>query len=68
MRVFVRFQVPVLVEVDLNSGSVVSVVVDDERATGIGEAFTVDGELGADERRRAIEVAEITGWPAWRFG
>lgn len=68
MRVFVRFQVPVLVEVDLDSGAVVSVVVDDERAVSADEVFSLDGDVTDTERGRATDIAENAGWPAWRLG
>lgn len=66
MTVFVRYSVPVVAEIDLASGRVVRVQVDDERVSGPSEVFSVgEPDLEAAEGRRAAEVAEHEAWPQW---
>jgi hypothetical protein len=67
MRVFVEYRVPVLVEVDDEDGSVVSVRVDDECVEGPFGVVS-DFELSDDDELRVIAVAEGDMWPAWAFG
>lgn len=55
----VVYAVPVIVEVDTDSGEVVRVNVDD------GSAKLDPGENPESE---AVKIAETTGWPAWEFG
>ncbi len=58
MTVYVRYQVPVLAEVDLQAGRVARVVVDDEAIGEAGEVFAVgESALSASEEERALEVA-----------
>jgi hypothetical protein len=67
MTVYVRYEVPVLVEVDLRHRKVVAVHVEDEAVSGPLEA--VDG-IGRKPRRaaQAIDIAEASDWPTWQFG
>jgi hypothetical protein len=67
MTVYVRYEVPVLVEVDLRHRRVVAVRVDDEAVRGPLDA--VDA-VGRKPRRaaQAIGIAEAADWPAWQFG
>lgn len=54
MSVFVRYNVPVLAEVDLSVGRVLRVQVDDEAVTGAEQVFAVDqAPLEDNEQRRA---------------
>lgn len=69
MRVCVEYQVPVLVEVDLDKGEVVGVCVDDEQVEGPIGVIAVDPDgLSAAATARAMAVAESESWPAWEFG
>lgn len=69
MPAYVRYTVLVLVEVDLDRAEVLSIQVDDERAEGPTEAFSVDSpEMSAGEASRAAEIAEAATWPAWTLG
>ena len=69
MSVFVRYNVPVLAEVDLSAGCVLRVQVDDEAVTGPEDVFAVDEpSLRDDAHHRAVEIAEHEPWPAWEFG
>lgn len=69
MRVYVEYQVAVLVEVDLDEDEVVGVRVDDEQVEGpIGVIAVEPGGLSAATDARAMAVAERGSWPAWEFG
>ena len=69
MRAFVEYNVPVLVEIDLDEEAVVAVRVDDEHVDGPRAVMDSDGHrLGAGETERAISIAETDSWPAWEFG
>jgi hypothetical protein len=69
MTVFVRYQVPVLARIDIESGQVVRVHVDDEAIGDAQDVFVTDGpELSREQREGAVEVASREQWPAWEFG
>lgn len=69
MTTYVRYTVPVLVEVDLDRAVVVSVQVDDERAEGpIGVLSDNSRELSFGDAGRAADIAEAASWPAWVLG
>jgi len=68
VTVFVSFKVSVLAEVDLESGAVVGVRVDDEAVGAPTEVFSVEGAVTAADRARAQVTAESEVWPAWEFG
>lgn len=69
MTTYVRYTVPVLVEVDLDRAEVLSVQVDDERAEGPTGVFSDNsGELSVGGASRAAEIAEAASWPAWVLG
>lgn len=68
MIVFVSFNVPVLAEVDLESGSVVRVRVDDEAVGAPSGTFSIEGAVTVDDRQRATAIAELEDWPAWELG
>ena len=70
MAVYVQYMVPVLVEVDLDKGAVSGVyVLDEEIDDRPTEVLSVEqGEVGADDAIRAVELCENEEWPAWRFG
>jgi len=55
----VVYMVPVIVEVDLETGLVERVNVDDENAR-------LDPDAGNDPA--SVQVAENAEWPAWEFG
>lgn len=62
--------VPVLVKVDLDQGKVSDVyVLDEEIDDQSAEVLPVEqGEIRAEDTRRAIGLCESEEWPAWRFG
>lgn len=68
MRVYVEYQVPVLVEVDLDEEQVVAVVVDDEQVAGLSGVIALAYGLSPAAGARAIRIAEDDPWPAWEFG
>lgn len=70
MSVYVQYMVPVLVEVDLDRGAVSDVyVLDEEIDDRPTEVLSVEqGDVRAEDARRAVELCETEEWPAWRFG
>ncbi len=70
MAVYVQYMVPVLVEVDLDKGTVSDVyVLDEEIDDRPTEVLSVEqGDVGAEDARRAVEICNAEEWPAWRFG
>ena len=69
MRAYVEYNVPVLVEIDLDGDAVVAVRVDDEQIDGPTTVMASDGRVPSDaEAQRGIAVAEAESWPAWEFG
>lgn len=68
MSIYVHYKVPLVVEVEVESGEVLSVHLDDEAVEGPLGA-TADGhELSASEREQALRVAESALWPGWQAG
>jgi|GEM_PF-5030713 len=69
MTVLVRYLVPVLVEVNLESGRVARVQVDDEAVGDVDDLWVIDEPvLSPAERERAIAIATDEPWPAWDLG
>lgn len=69
MTVFVRYMVPVLVEVNLRSGRVARVQVDDEAVGDADDLFVIDEpDLSSADRERAVAIATDEPWPAWDLG
>ena len=69
MAVFVRYLVPVLAQVDLASGQVTRVHVEDETVGEAEDVLVIDEpEVSAADCERAIAVAAEQPWPAWEFG
>lgn len=69
MSVFIRYRVPVMVEIEPSERQVLSVHVIDESLEGPLAVIDVDGEeVSAKDRREAIEIAETRYWPGWTFG
>lgn len=68
MSIYVHYKVPLVAEIEVETGEVVSVHLDDEHVEGPLRA-TMDGhELSASEREAAFRVAELTQWPGWQAG
>jgi hypothetical protein len=69
MRAYVEYNVPVLVEIDLDGDAVVAVRVDDEQVHGPTTVMAFGGHVLIDaDAQRAIAVAEADSWPEWEFG
>jgi hypothetical protein len=70
VAVYVQYMVPVLVEVDLDKGTVSDVyVLDEEIDDRPTEVLSVDqGDVASADALRAVEICETEEWPAWRFG
>ena len=69
MAVFVQYLVPVLAEVDLASGRVTQVHVEDEAVGDVDDVLVIDEpDLSTADRERAVAVAGEQPWPAWEFG
>lgn len=69
MSIFVRYQVPVLAEVDLEGGRVIRVQVDDEAVGEPLDVFAVDEQgLSTADLDIAIVIAAGQPWPAWELG
>lgn len=68
MNVFVSYTATVLAEVDLDSGQVVRVCVDDEAVGTATGAFSVECTVTALDRDAVTAIAERSAWPAWEFG
>lgn len=72
MRVQVEYSVSVFAEVDLETGSLERVVVDDESISGPDRRSVCDAAAGqrVDPERaaRAVKIAERGEWPAWVVG
>jgi hypothetical protein len=65
----VAYSVPVAVFVDLDTGEVTRVVVEDEAMSDPLSAFPDDGDqLTSDQRERAVDIAESAEWPSWDIG
>lgn len=68
MSIYVHYKVPLVAEVEVETGEVLSVHLDDEAIEGPLGA-TADGrELSATEQQRALRVAESALWPGWQAG
>lgn len=68
MSIHVHYKVPLIAEVEVETGEVLSVHLDDEHVEGPLGA-TADGhELSATEREAALRVAELALWPGWQAG
>lgn len=68
MSFYVHYKVPLVAEVEVETGEVLSVHLDDEAVEGPLGA-TADGrELSESEREQAVRVAESAQWPGWQAG
>ena len=69
MIVLVRYQVPVVVEVEMCTGEVNDVhVLDDSVGRPLGVTDLRGNEVSPMLRQIAIEVARAACWPSWTFG
>ena len=69
MVVYVTYQVPVEVELEIETGEIMDVHIVDEKLEGpLGvfdyELQPIKGRL----KKRALELVEVAEWPGWTFG
>lgn len=68
MSVYVHYKVPLVAEVEVETGEVISVHLDDEAIEG-PLTVTADGsDLPSEVRRQALQIAESAMWPGWEAG
>lgn len=68
MSVHVHYKVPLIAEVEVETGEVLSVHLDDEAIEGPLDATADGAELSRSERDRAMHIAESSIWPGWQAG
>jgi hypothetical protein len=68
MSVYVHYKVPLVAEVEVETGEVLSVHLDDESIDGPLRATAGGVELSPSERERAMRIAESASWPGWQAG
>lgn len=68
MSVYVHYRVPLVAEVEVETGEVLSVHLDDEAIQGPLKVTADDGDLPSEVRRRALQIAESAMWPGWEAG
>ena len=74
MQAQVHLYVPLYLTVDLETGTVVSAMLNDEGVeVGAGindepEVYDLEGHLLGAQAKRAIEIAAEADWPAWQIG
>lgn len=68
MAVYVHYKVPLVAEVEVETGEVLSVHLDDEAIEGPLEVTADGGEPPDSIRQRALGIAESAMWPGWEAG
>lgn len=68
MAVNVHYKVPLVAQIDVDSGEVLSVHLVDELIEGPLTVMSDAGTATEAERQRAIHIAETTMWPVWTAG
>ena len=68
MPVYVHYRVPLVAELDIEAGEVLSVHLDDESIDGPLRATADGAELSLTEEERAMRIAETALWPGWQAG
>jgi hypothetical protein len=69
VSVYVKYSVPLMVEVEPATREVLSVHVLDESIDGPFDVVDDDDEsVSISEQRQARRVAESAMWPSWTFG
>lgn len=69
--VSVPYMVPTYVYVNLTTGEVDRVVVDDSAAAPVPHAVLSDEDdvtLDKDDAAKVMKIAENAEWPSWEFG
>lgn len=68
MSVYVHYKVPLVAEVEVESGEVLSVHLDDEAIEGPLVVTAGSGDLPSEVRRGALRIAQSAMWPGWQAG
>jgi len=68
MVIYVHYKVPLLAEVETETGEVLSVHLNDEAIEGPLEVTADGGDLSGAIRQRALRIAESSIWPGWEAG
>lgn len=68
MSIYVHYKVPLVAEVEVETGEVISVHLDDEHVEGPLGATADGSKLSTSERTQAIRIAESARWPGWQAG
>ena len=68
VRLYLRYQADIWVEVDTDEEDVVTVVVDDSTMAAPVDVVGGDAAVAGEHRTRAQEIAESRDWPSWDYG
>lgn len=68
MSVYVHYKVPLVAEIEVETGEVISVHLDDEAIEGPLRATANGADVSPTEQQRAMRVAESALWPGWQAG
>lgn len=68
MSVHVHYKVPLIAEVEVETGEVLSVHLDDEAIEGPLKATADGAQMSSSEREGAMRIAENSIWPGWQAG
>lgn len=69
MPILVHYRVPVVAEVEIETGEVLSVHIDDEHVEGpLRVTDDAWGAIVEGVGQRAIAIAESASWPGWTAG
>lgn len=69
MVVYVTYQVPVEVELEIETGEIINVHIMDEKLEGPLGVFNYElVPVGGRLKKRALELVEEAEWPGWTFG
>ena len=69
MVVYVTYQVPVEVELEIETGEIINVHIMDEKLGGPLGVFNYELlPIGGRLKEEVLKLVEVAEWPAWTFG
>lgn len=68
VRLYVKYQADIWVEVDTDEEDVVNVVVDELTMARPVDVLAGVSAVASDQRTRAQAIAESRDWPSWDYG
>ncbi len=68
MTVYVHYKVPLVAQVEVETGEVLSGRLDEEAIEGPLTVTADDGDLPSSDCRRAQQIAESAIWSRWDAG